>query len=399
MRVLAAIDKADGKTITERIRHVSELSFEDEEGNRRRFTFRTIETWRLRYKKHGFTAISRDPRSDKGKTRKVSPEQVQEAVEQARPFFRSNDFKLSELYRTCIERGFLRRDQIAANTFRRIIKQYDIMTPDKDTKSKKRLAFAKQYANECWQADTLFGPHITVGNITKQTKLIAFVDDASRLCCHGQFFTEENSINFKIAFKQAIYKRGLPQMLYVDNGCIYSTAELTCIAARLGCRLCHTPVRDGAAKGKVERFFRTCRDQFLSRQLDLSSIDTLNDQFIQWVEDQYNHHKHSTLGMTPVERYALDVNRIQYLPPTPYLDELFMLEDTRSVRADNTFPFKAQRYQAPADLRNKQITIRFNQIPKGKQTILKAIPVYYKTQRIGEAKLVDLYKNDRKPKA
>ena len=73
MRVLAAIDMAEGKTITERIRQVSALSFEDEEGKRHRFTFRTIETWRLRYKKHGFTAVCPKERSDKGKTRKVSP--------------------------------------------------------------------------------------------------------------------------------------------------------------------------------------------------------------------------------------------------------------------------------------------------------------------------------------
>ena len=31
-------------------------------------------------------------------------------------------------------------------------------------------------------------------------------------------------------------------------------------------------VRDGAAKGKVERFFRTVRDQFLLQKLDLSSL-------------------------------------------------------------------------------------------------------------------------------
>ena len=107
------------------------------------------------------------------------------------------------------------------------------------------------------------------------SKKVLTVDDASRICCHGQFFAEENSPAFKVALKRAFYKRGLPQMLYVDNGSIYSSAELTAICNRLGVRLCHTPVRDGAAKGKVERFFRTVRDQFLVRQLDLSSIDEL----------------------------------------------------------------------------------------------------------------------------
>lgn len=399
MRVLAAIDMAEGKTITERIRQVSALTFENEEGQRHRFTFRTIETWRLRYKKHGFTAICPSERSDKGKTRKVSPEQLLEAIEQVKPFFRGNDFNLAELYRCCIEKGLLRRDQVAPNTFRRLVKKLELLKPDKDVTHKLRLAFAKRHANEAWQSDTLFGPRVAApGGRFVQSKLIAFVDDASRVCCHGQFFAEENSPTFKTALKAAFYKRGLPQMLYVDNGSIYSSAELSAICTRLGVRLCHTPVRDGAAKGKVERFFRTVRDQFLIRQLDLSSIAVLNEQFIAWAEDQYNHRHHGTLGMKPVERYALDRARIQYLPPNQYAEELFMMEESRGVGADNTFSFKRIRYEAPADLRRKTIDIRYDKAPAGQpDTPPKRIPVYYKGNRIGEAKALDRVANDRAP--
>jgi transposase InsO family protein len=399
MRVLAAIDMAEGKTITERIRAVSELTFEDEEGRRHRFTFRTIETWRLRYKKHGFTAICPKERSDKGKTRKVSPEQLLEAIEQVKPFFRGGDFNLAELYRRCIEKGLLRREQVAPNTFRRLVNQLELLKPDKDATNKLRLAFAKRHANEAWQSDTLFGPRVaTSAGRFVQSKLIAFVDDASRVCCHGQFFAEENSPAFKTALKRAFYKRGLPQMLYVDNGSIYSSAELSAICARLGVRLCHTPVRDGAAKGKVERFFRTVRDQFLIRQLDLSSIDVLNEQFIAWAEDEYNHRHHSTLGMKPVERYALDRERVQYLPPNQYAEELFMMEETRSVGADNTFSYNRIRYEAPADLRRKTIHIRYDKAPTGqKKAPPKRIPVYYKGNRIGQAKALDRIANDRAP--
>jgi transposase InsO family protein len=399
MRVLAAIDMAEGKTITERIRAVSELTFEDEEGQSHRFTFRTIETWRLRYKKHGFTAICPKERSDKGKTRKVSPEQLLEAIEQVKPFFRGQRFNLAELYRRCIEKGLLRREQVAPNTFRRLVNQLELLKPDKDATNKLRLAFAKRHANEAWQSDTLFGPRVaTPGGRFVQSKLIAFVDDASRICCHGQFFAEENSPAFKTALKRAFYKRGLPQMLYVDNGSIYSSAELSAICTRLGVRLCHTPVRDGAAKGKVERFFRTVRDQFLIRQLDLSSIDVLNEQFIAWAEDEYNHRHHSTLGMKPVERYALDRERVQYLPPNQYAEELFMMEESRGVGADNTFSYNRIRYEAPADLRRKTIHIRYNKAPTGQKVRPpKRIPVYYKGNRIGQAKALDRVANDRAP--
>ena len=134
-----------------------------------------------------------------------------------------------------------------------------------------------RYANQLWQADTMFGPYIQ--NPRRQTKLIAFIDDASRVLCHGEFFLEENVDSMVKAIRAAFYKRGIPEQLLVDNGSIYSCQEITLICARAGCILSHTAVRDAAAKGKIERFFRRVRDQFLGRNLDLSSLTTLNKQF------------------------------------------------------------------------------------------------------------------------
>jgi transposase InsO family protein len=108
-----------------------------------------------------------------------------------------------------------------------------------------------------WQADTLFGPYVHHHGTPTQSKLIAFLDDCSRVCCHGQFFVAETTDTLIEALRAAFYKRGVPQSLYVDNGSIYTSKEIVQICARVGCLLHHAPVRDGAAKGKVERFFRT----------------------------------------------------------------------------------------------------------------------------------------------
>ena len=43
-----------------------------------------------------------------------------------------------------------------------------------------------------------------------QTRLIAFLDDASRVCCHGQFFLAENVDTLIEALRAAFYKRGVP---------------------------------------------------------------------------------------------------------------------------------------------------------------------------------------------
>jgi len=72
MRVLGAIDLAEGKNIQARIKTVSQMTFTDEDGHPRQFTWRTIQTWYSRYQKHGVTVMENQPRSDKGKVRNVA---------------------------------------------------------------------------------------------------------------------------------------------------------------------------------------------------------------------------------------------------------------------------------------------------------------------------------------
>jgi putative transposase len=387
MRVLGAIDMAEGNTIQARIKAVSQMSFTDEEGHARQFTWRTI-----RYQKHGVTVMENKPRSDKGKIRKVSLEMVQEAIDALLPKVHGAP-KRAVLYRLCIEQGLLTRLQVAPRTFSRIVKQFDMLKPQAESDNKQRLAFAKAHANEMWQADTLYGPHVQIDGVAVQTRLIAFLDDASRVCCHGQFFPAENVDTLIEALRAAFYKRGVPACLYVDNGSIYTSKEIIQICARVGCLLAHAPVRDGAAKGKVERFFRSVREQFLCLQLDLSSLEALNRQFTHWVEEDYNAHVHSILGMSPLDRFALDRHRVRFLPPNQANDELFFVEEERHVRADNTFSFHAVRFEAPRHLPDRTVQVRFQ-----RKNPATRVVVYYKGERMGQARPLDAIANNRPPK-
>lgn len=391
MRVLGAIEFAPGKTIKAKIDHVSELIFKDEEGQPLQFTWRTIQTWYSRYKKDGITTMKPKPRTDRGKMRKLAPEAVQEAIDQVMPHFRGPQ-NLAAIYRACIEKGLLHRNEIAPNTFRRVVTRYEMLKDLSETENKARLAFSKAHANQLWQADTMCGPYVSHAGKKLQAKLIAFVDDASRVCCHGQFFAHENTDNLLAALKTALYKRGVPECLYVDNGSIYASKELGQVAERIGCILSHTPVRDGAAKGKVERFFRTVRQSFLTRNLDLSSVDSLNRSFYRWVEDEYNAREHSTIGMKPIDRFGLDLKRIRFLPPDEVREELFFVEEPRTVLSDNTFQIRSVRFEAPRDLRNRKIQARFS------RSDFKRVIVYFKGERMGEALPLDFLANDRPPK-
>lgn len=163
------------------------------------------------------------------------------------------------------------------------------------------------------------------------------------------------------------------------------------VCQRLGTILCHTPLRDGAAKGKIERFFRNVREGFLNRRLNLTSLEALNRAFTAWVEDEYHQREHSSLGMKPIDRFGLDLNRIRFLPPNEMNDELFFVEQPRTVLADNTFSLKNTRFEAPRDLRNRKVQVRFDRL-----NFDRAI-VYFKGERMGEARPVDFVANDRKP--
>ena len=382
MKVLGAIDNAEGKTRDARVRNVAAMTFTDEEGKPHRFTWRTIQTWYYRYKNQGITAMESPSRSDKGRPRKVTPEEVLEAINAALPHFRGSVPNKTALYRFCIEKGLLNAGQIARNTFSRMVNTYELLADDPG-ENKSRLAFSMQYANQLWQADTMFGPHVK----GRQAKLIAFIDDASRVLCHGEFFFDENVDSMVRAIRRAFYKRGLPEQLLVDNGSIYCCQEITLICARVGCILRHTAVRDAAAKGKIERFFRRVRDQFLIRNLDLSSIETLNRQFSGWVEQDYNATIHSTLGMKPIDRFGIDLSRIRFLSPSDDTDELFYAQAERHVKKDNTFSFQGKRYETPVDLRGRKIQLRHERHRDG------VVIVYQDDRRIGKARLLDAVAN------
>jgi putative transposase len=88
MRVLGAIESALGKTQQERVENVAKMVFVDEEGNKRQFTWRTIYTWYYRYKHNGITSVQRRKRRDYKACRKISPEQLLEAINQVLPYFK-----------------------------------------------------------------------------------------------------------------------------------------------------------------------------------------------------------------------------------------------------------------------------------------------------------------------
>ena len=138
------------------------------------------------------------------------------------------------------------------------------------------------------------------------------LDDHSRMIVGGKLYYQENAANFQKTLKEAIAAYGIPNKLYVDNGSPYSNDQLSFICGSVGTVLLHTPVRDGASKGKVERNFRTLKERWLYG-LDVSQIQGLKEfnRLLSEYIRRHNTTKHGSTGQSPLERYMATNGRIR----------------------------------------------------------------------------------------
>ena len=159
-------------------------------------------------------------------------------------------------------------------------------------------------------------------------------------------------------------KRGLPVKLVIDNGPAYRAKTLQGICARLGIHLVYCRPYTPEGKGKLERWHRTFRDQFLS-EIDaarVGSLSDLNARVWAWLEQVYHRTAHSGLqGQSPLARYQQDLARIRTLGAlAARLDALFYHRLTRKVRKDGTVSYQGVRFEVPYELSGRSVRLVVN---------------------------------------
>jgi hypothetical protein len=222
-----------------------------------------------------------------------------------------------------------------------------------------------------------------------QVFLYAILDDASRLIPHAQFYTHQGLDAFLDCLHQSVAARGLPTRLYVDNAKVYRSQQLARIAASIGILITHTPPYQPEGRGKVERFFRSSREQFLAN-LDprrTLSLQELNERLWAWIEQSYHRSEHGGLGTTPLLRWQRDIEHIRQLPPATDLRRLFFYRLNRLVRRDSTFLLHGHFYEAPPQFAGQTIEARLDPLD------LSQVEIYFQGQAHGLARIVDAVVN------
>jgi putative transposase len=221
--------------------------------------------------------------------------------------------------------------------------------------------FVTEFANATWYGDVMHGPTLSLKRGRCKVFLVSLMDDASRLITHSAFCTSETALEIEGVLKQAVLKRGIPKKLVVDNGAAYRAATLQGICARLDIRLVYCRPYAPEGKGKLERWHRTLRDQFLS-EIDLTRVNDLEDlnaRLWAWIEQFYHRTAHGGLqDKTPLERFQQDLPKIRTLgQKAAQLDEIFYHRVQRKVRKDGTIAYQGQDFEVPYELSGKTVQL------------------------------------------
>lgn len=213
----------------------------------RKVAAKTVQEWLLRYRKEGFESLKPKVRSDRGNSRRLSPEEQDHIVELRK---KSPHMPVSVFYEQLIEAGEITKNLVSYTTITRLLRKNNLVGKKLLT-TPERKRFAHNKVNILWQGDLSHGPYIPFQGKKKKTFLIAYIDDCSRLITYAQFFFSEKFDGVRVVTKEALLRRGKPTMIYADNGKIYRSETLQYACAQLGITLAHTQPYDPQAKGYV----------------------------------------------------------------------------------------------------------------------------------------------------
>src|SRR6266436_1278329 len=325
------------------------------DGTVRRYSRGTIDRWLRAWRAGGAAGLRPSPRSDTGKVR-AHPELFAEAAAlrlelPGRPaaqiasiLFHRHGVKVAErTIRGQLRRAGLHREALAAEP--KAFGRYEAGRP-----------------NERWITDVLIGPWVPFpkrdGSV--RARLFLIVDDHSRLLVDGRFFAHENARACQDLLRRAITRRGVPDVLYADNGGPFSNAWLSRTCGVLGIRLVHSKPYSPQGRGKQERLNRYIREAFLAEatHCGIESLEQLNDLFAAWAGQVANRRVHAETGQAPIERFEKTGPHRQADPAR--LADAFRWSVTRRVTRTATVPLEGNSYAVDPALTGRRVELRYH---------------------------------------
>lgn len=310
----------------------------------RLFGASTYEKWLYAYRKGGLDGLKPQRRNDTGHGRCLNAQQLELllAIRRERPSASS-----ALVLRTLEEDGRLPRGLIRAATLRRIYVAHGLNAAQCRQlagSERDRRRWVAPHPNAVWHADVCHGPALQVAGQSVPLRIHALLDDHSRYVPAMMACSTEREVDMLELLLRAWRGHGPCETLYLDNGSTYRGQALQLACSRLQINLRHARPYDPRARGKMERFWRTLRDQCLSHLGPMSSLHDVQTRLLAWLDRHYLVAPHASLmGKAPSQVY-LPAERARI--SEQQLRDALVVEASRRISGDGTLSIGGTLFEA-----------------------------------------------------
>jgi transposase InsO family protein len=322
---------------------------------------RTLRRYMEKYRKEGLKGLEPSGRPEAG-TFKSIPAAI---LELAMQYKRELPERSVRSIITILEKeGHVKQGEISRSTLSHNLLALGHSAGQLRNESGTRAArrFVRKGRNTLWQSDIKYGIYIPDGKGGKRrTYLATFIDDATRVVCHSEFYLNHRVPILEDCFRKAMLKFGKPDSIYVDNGKEFISRWMRVGCARLGIRHIAAKPYSPASKGKIERF-QGYTDEFM-REATIHKIENLSDLnklYRAWLGEAYQHKVHGSLdGFTPMQAFQRDEKHVRFVTPEECYDA-FLHEETRMVDKTGCFSLQGITFEAGVAFIRKKVDVRFD---------------------------------------
>lgn len=329
------------------------------DGRETTLSARTIEAWHYAYQRGGFSALRPKERSDQGQSRVIRTELadllLRAKAEKPRRSIR-------RLIKMMVRAGKAVPGELSKSSVHRLLKTAHLSFRPARAEIQERRSFITEFVSDLWVGDSMHGPLVILpsGKLHK-SYLLTQLDCASRYALHSYFASSEGALAQEYGFKQAVQRYGVPRAYYVDRGPAYVAHSLRLICAELRAQLLHTGSGDCEAKGCIERWHRTMRDELLDELGDEPiAIGDLNSKLWAYLNVEYHARDHDTTKRAPREHLLEQADHLRPIPDGKNLDEVFLHRLNRKVRNDGTVRYQGKLLEVRPELMGKKVELRFD---------------------------------------
>lgn len=334
----------------------AQTPYTDPDGKVRYFSVKTFERWYYFYRTAGFDGLLKQPRDDSGKSRKIDAD-IYEQIKYLKEKYPR--IPSTEILRQLISTGTVKEGELSLSTVTRCVNK--IVEQQKLPVGADMRRYERPHINEVWCGDSCVGPKVIIEGAKRRIYIIALIDDASRFVTGAFVFYHDDFVSLLQVIKSATMKYGVPKVFNFDNGHTYRNHQMELLAARIATTIHYCQPYTPTQKSKIERWFRTLRDKWLSitdlkRFNSLDEIQHSLDQFV----SEYNHTVHSSLnGKTPDERFFSEPERIRRIS-SDEADKSFLLEIERRVSNDSVITIDNIEYEVDSRYSGTRVRLRYS---------------------------------------